>query len=76
MRDETLGIDDLLLGFLDDAVCGILGERHQERLLRLDGEDAADDGEGRDEVCNQLHCVGLVLWCWEDDLSWDQSIRR
>lgn len=61
MRDEPLGIDDHLLGLLHHAVCSIVGERHEEGLLRLDGEDAADDGEGRNEVCGQPHCCGFVV---------------
>lgn len=59
VRDEPLGRDNPILGFLDDLVFGVLGERYEEGLLRLDGEDAADDGEGRDEVRDESHCCGL-----------------
>lgn len=62
VRDETLGINDLLLRVLDDAVCGVLGEGHEEGLLRLDGEDAADGGKSQGQVCHQLHCCGLLVW--------------
>lgn len=63
MSDDSLGIGDLLLCGVDDAVAGVLGERDDEGLLRLDGEGTADGGEGQEEVCDQLHdCCAAVAW--------------
>lgn len=63
VRDEPVGIEDLLLRIMDDAVCCVLGERYEERLLRFNGEDTGDGSEGREEVCDELHRCG-VMFCF------------
>lgn len=56
--DDALCICDLLLCGRDDAVGSVFRERDDEGLLRLDGEDTADGGQGQEEVCDQLHGCG------------------
>lgn len=61
MGDDSLCISDLLLRGVDNAVAGVMGERDDERLLRLDSEGTGDGGEGQEEVCDQLHDCGAAV---------------
>lgn len=63
VSDDSLCVGNLLLCSVDDAVAGVVGEGDDEGLLGLNSKDAADGGQGQEEIRDQLHgCVVAAAW--------------